>query len=160
GTVQITNSTLADNAAFGGAGYHTLSQGGSGLGGAVFNLNGSLTIVNSTLAANSVAAGSGTVNGVSGSAGRGAVYTLGMDGVLTGVGGSAIGSAAAAQVKLINSLFANSTGGLDFVNNNSTILAASSNNLATQSTGLPTGFISTTTAALNLGSLGSNGGPT
>jgi Divergent InlB B-repeat domain len=48
GTLAITNSTLAGNAAVGGGG--NLSDPGKGYGGAVFNLSGSFTAVDSTFA--------------------------------------------------------------------------------------------------------------
>ncbi|MBV9122081.1 MAG: hypothetical protein JO112_01815, partial [Planctomycetes bacterium] len=160
GAVTITNSTLTGNTAQGG-GTGAGSGNGSGYGGALFNLNGSLTLINDTLAGNTVAAGTG---GGGGSADGGALYTLGLDGVLaSAVSGqtATIGLAADAQDKFINTLFANSTGGSDIVNNNSTVSNSSSNNLATQSTGLPTGVSATTTAALNLDSMpANNGGPT
>jgi hypothetical protein len=156
GSVTITNSTLASNAADGGDG----STSGSGYGGAVFNLNGGVTLTNDTLAGNTVGAGN---NYSGGSADGGALYTLGMDGVVAYVGGPAIGAAAAASVNAINTLFANSsfvnsTGGSDLFNKNSTF--SGSNDLATQSTNLPTGVTATTTALLNLGGLANNGGPT
>ncbi|MFO0811347.1 MAG: choice-of-anchor Q domain-containing protein [Gemmataceae bacterium] len=125
---------------------------GSGYGGAVFNLNGSLTVVNSTLAGN-------TVGGAN--AAGGALYSLGLDGVrASAVPGqtATIGTASGAQATLVNSLFANTAGGTDIVNNNGTV--AGSNNLATQAAGLPPGVASTTTALLNLGPLAANGGPT
>jgi hypothetical protein len=144
GSITITDSTLAGNAALGGAGYVGAGNG-SGYGGALFNLNGRLTITNSTLASNT----------------GGALYTLGMDGVLaSAVAGqtATVGTAAGAQATFINTIFANSSGGPDLVNNNSTV--SGSNNLATQSTNLPTGVSATTTAALDLGPLANNGGPT
>jgi hypothetical protein len=134
-----------------------LAFNGSGYGGAVFNLNGSITITNSTLASNTVAAGS-SGNAGSGSAAGGALYTLGLNSVLAYVGGPKIGTAAGAQATFLNTIFANSTGGLDIVNTNSTI--SGSNNLATQSTDLPSGVSATTTAFLQLDPLANNGGPT
>ena len=154
GTVTITNTTLSGNTAKGGAG----GFGGSGFGGAVFNLNGSISLLNSTLSGNTVAPGTGYYTGT---AAGGALYTLGINGVYaSGYGtGATIGTAAGAIVSATNTIFANSTGGLDLVNNGSTF--SGSNNLATQSTGLPTGVSSTTTTALNLASsLANNGGPT
>ncbi len=156
GSVTITNSTLSGNTARGGAGLD--SGNGSGYGGALFNLNGGITLINDTLAGNTVAAGKG-ISTVGGAADGGAVYTLGLDGVLASAGGTAtIGSAAGARANFINTIFANSTGGADLVNNNTTITGG--NNLATQSTGLPAGVTATTSAALNLGPLVSNFGPT
>ena len=51
----------------------------------------------------------------------GALYSLGLDGVVAFVGGPTIGSAAGALVSAVNTIFANSTGGTDLVNNNSTV---------------------------------------
>ena len=157
GTVIITNSTLAGNTAKGGAGGPGAGNG-SGFGGALFNLNGSIILTNDTLADNTVAAGG---VGKRGSAAGGALYTLGLNGVLaSAVAGqtTTIGAAADAQATLVNSIFADSTGGLDIVNNNSTLNGT--NNLATQSSGLPDVVYETTPSLLNLGSLADNGGPT
>jgi hypothetical protein len=64
----------------------------------------------------------------------------------------------AASVALTDALLANSTGTSDFVNDGGTV--SGDHNLATQ-TGLPASvFTETTTAALALGPLASNGGPT
>ncbi len=147
GAVNIVNSTLTGNSAEGGSGgtspYGGDGGNGAGFGSAVFNLNGSINLTNDTLASNTVA-GASTDGG--------ALYTMGMNGVL--------GSSTAAQAvaTLNNDIFANTTGGTDIVNNNGTV--SGGNNLATQTTSLPTGVTSTTTAALNLGALASNGGPT
>src|SRR5262249_34079 len=73
GTVTLINLTLTGNTAQGG-GANTFFAGGSGLGGAVFNLNGTLTVTNSTLAANTVTAASGQSG--TGTADGGAIYTL------------------------------------------------------------------------------------
>src|SRR6185312_10560862 len=103
-----------------------------------------------TLAGNTVTAG-----GTTASAAAGALYTMSLNNVLV--------VTANAQAILNNTIFANSIGDGDFVNNQAsgTSTVTGSNNLATQTTGLPTtGFTSTTTAALHLGSLASNGGPT
>ena len=157
GTVTITNSTLVGNTARGGAGAAGAANG-SGYGGAVFNLNGSVTLTNDTLAGNIVTAGIGNTGGAGSSASGGALFTLGLNGVVAYVGGPSIGSASAAQVRAINTIFANSAGGLDIVSNNSTVTG--SNNLATQSSSLPSGVASTTPALLNLVGLALNGGPT
>ncbi len=58
GSLTITNSTLAINAALGGAG-NASGQGGSGFGGAIFNLDGTAILVNDTFAGNHVVAGDG-----------------------------------------------------------------------------------------------------
>lgn len=55
GRVNITNSTIAENAARGGyASYY--STAGSGFGGGIFNLNGSIRLVNATIANNQLSA--------------------------------------------------------------------------------------------------------
>ncbi len=158
GTVNVTNSTLSQNSAIGGAGATVSKLNGSGFGGAIFNLNGALNLRNSTLAANTVSGG--PAGPVSGAAEGGAVYTLGLNNVWESgtQTGPTIGSASGAVVTTSNSIFANTVGGSDIVNNNSAFSGGS--NLATQSTSLPTGVSSTTTAALNLDTLKSNGGPT
>jgi hypothetical protein len=81
GSVTITNSTLAGNAADGGNGLYSGTAGGpgSGLGGALFNLNGSVTLNNATLALNSVAAGA-QAGGLTGLATGGALFSLGLNG--------------------------------------------------------------------------------
>src|SRR5262249_7931306 len=104
GALIITNSTLAGNTAQGGGGWHN----GSGYGGAVFNLNGRLTLTNNTLASNeAVSAGGGLDPGGWGDGAGGALYTLGLDGVVAYVGGPTIGNAADAQVILNNTLLVN-----------------------------------------------------
>ena len=173
GSVTITNSTLYGNAAVGGTG----AGNGSAFGGAIFNLNGSLDLLNATIAGNSVAAG---VGGTGGNADGGALYTLGMNNVfVNGTGtGATIGTAAGAMVTAYNTIFANSIGGSsDIVNNNTIISGSSAGNLFTEglppvppvpAPALPPGspppppapFTQTTTAALALGTLGVNGGPT
>jgi hypothetical protein len=145
GTVVMTNSTLAGNRAQGGNG----ESGGSAFGGAVFNLNGSLTLRNCTLAANTILGG-GSFGGSIGSSGGGALYSLGLD-------GTGFGTAAGALVSITNNLFANTLGGSSVVNTNGTF--SGGGNLATQTTGLPSGVASTTTAALNLIDVAHNGGP-
>ncbi len=64
-TVSFSNSTISGNFAIGGAGGTRYSgnasggEAGKGLGGGVFNLNGTLTVNNSTLANNTAAQGGG-----------------------------------------------------------------------------------------------------
>jgi immunoglobulin I-set domain protein len=85
GTLTIVNSTLAANTAAGGAG----ANAGQGLGGAVFNLNGQATVTNSTLAANTAGTG-------------GALFNLAYD----------TATARTASVTLVQSILADSTGGV------------------------------------------------
>jgi hypothetical protein len=98
GTVTIINSTLADNVAFGGIVLQgTGSGGGSGLGGAVFNLDGSVSLFDDTLADN------GAVDGTPGRVGAGgAVYNLAFGNNITN------GLPVAAQITLANTILSNS----------------------------------------------------
>ena len=128
--LTLVNSTLTGDVALGGQGGSGAANG-SGLGGAVFNRDGTAAVTFSTLAGN-------TAND-----GGGAFYNL-SDG-----GGPA-------SVTLIDSLFANSTGASDFFNNGGAV--GGDNNLITQSGLSPSVFAATTTAALALGPLASNGG--
>jgi hypothetical protein len=57
GTLNLTNSTLADNRVIGGDADYNSGNGGSGFGGAIFNLYGNVNILFSTLADNSVLGG-------------------------------------------------------------------------------------------------------
>ncbi len=118
GTVTITDSTLAANAARGGRGID--SGNGSGFGGAIFNLNGSLNLLDSTLDANTVAAGTGNF-GIGGSTDGGALYSLGLN-------GTGVGSASGAQLTVDNSILANSAGGTNDLVNNNTASVTTSNN--------------------------------
>lgn len=77
GSLTVINSTLTANTAQGGGSVTYLvdpktgirnvlvgfSTGGSGFGGAIFNLDGTASITFSTLAANTVTAGTGSTNG-------------------------------------------------------------------------------------------------
>jgi len=171
GTVTLTDSTLTGNFAEGG--FNGAGAGnGSAFGAAVFNLNGTVSMTNDTLANNNLRPGDG---GNGGSADGADLYTLGLANVVAYIGGPNIGPAdGAASATLTNNIFANGTetteqnnnvpvtGVSDIFNNNSSTLStvSGSNNLATQSSGLPAGVTATTAAALNLGTLASNGGPT
>ena len=104
---------------------------GSGLGGAVFNNSGAVAVTFSTLVGNTADDG-------------GAFYNLSQGGP--------------ASAALTDSLFANSTAASDFFNNGGTV--GGDHNLTTQSGLSPSVFTATTAAALALGSLASNGGPT
>ena len=90
-TLELRNSTLRANQALGGGGGGS-AQSGSGLGGAVFNRNGTVTLLNVTLASNDASDG-------------GALYNLGDD--LIG-GGSGLGS-----MTVRNSILADSVGAND-----------------------------------------------
>jgi hypothetical protein len=110
GTVQVTNSTLANNSAVGGS-YVTNGfggDGGDGYGGAIFNLDGSVQLTFDTIAANTVTAGSGsTANGL---ADGGALYNLAYG------NNYATGAGVTASVTLDNSILSGSTNGSAAVN--------------------------------------------
>ncbi len=61
GTVTITGSTFTGNSAVGGSGAGAAGAG-SGLGGAIFNYDGSLTVNNTTLSGNTANQGEGIAN--------------------------------------------------------------------------------------------------
>jgi CSLREA domain-containing protein len=110
GTVSITDSTLADNSAQGGAAASptegivqaaetpdTLNlAAGDGYGGAIFDLNGTVVSDDSTFAFNAASSGGG-----------GAIFSLGASGIAT-QSGPALG-ATIATVTLNNSILAKST---------------------------------------------------
>ncbi|MEZ5591792.1 MAG: hypothetical protein R3F53_14200 [Gammaproteobacteria bacterium] len=114
GTTTIENSTLSGNVASGGSsggapspygGYNLpLGSGfaGDGLGGAIFNLSGSVTITSSTIAENTVEGGQST-NAAQVGTGDGAIYNL--------------GDGATATLVLTNTLVADTLGGDDVVGN-------------------------------------------
>ncbi len=148
GSVIITDSTLADNVAEGGAagpgvitGQH--GQAGSGLGGAVFNRDGSITILDSTIANNSANAG-------------GALFVLGDGTVGNGT----------AMVGLTNTILAGtSASASDFQSatvSGGVVVAGGSNDLieTVPTTGGFSGSATITGLAPELGALGNYGGPT
>jgi len=111
GILNLVNCTLAGNKAQGG---NSFRDAGSGFGGAIFNLNGSITLINSTLAFNSVDSGvtSDLINFNNGQADGGSVYNLSYGNMIED------GSASEATVNLINSILANTVGGInDLINN-------------------------------------------
>ncbi|HMY74889.1 MAG TPA: Ig domain-containing protein, partial [Blastocatellia bacterium] len=77
-------------------------NGGSGVGGALFNLNGTLTLNNCTLASNNVVAGVGGINGANGQALGGALYNLAFGNRIADGGATTAGTVAH------NSIFASS----------------------------------------------------
>ena len=132
---MITNSTLTNNSAVGGAAGPG-ATGGKGLGGAVFERDGSLTVLNATISGNTAAQG-----------GRG-VYLLGD------------GSTAAAT--LTNTIIGQSdTNVTDFVaatiNSGSTNTSGAGNIIGSQ-TGFGGSIV--TSSDPMLGTLSNNGGPT
>jgi hypothetical protein len=156
GSVTITNSTLAGNAASGGIGGGALgvapSQGGSACGGAIFNLDGTVTLINDTLAGNYVLPGN------SASAPGDDLYNLAFGNRLTD------GGPVSATVNLTNDILAGTSGGSDLVNdaqgaaNRATVNVNGPNLTQQAATGTLNGsFI---TGNPQLGPLQNNGGPT
>jgi hypothetical protein len=162
--VLLTNCTLTGNSAHGGAGSGAVgSSGGSGYGGALFNLDGGVTLNDDTLAANTVSGGSHGTGGSSGQAAGGAVYNLAFGNQIQS------GAATSATLVLFNSILSTTRGGPDLASNalngNSTNTAAitGSANLVQSrdltNTSLAPGVI-TVIADPELGPLQNNGGPT
>lgn len=171
GTLLIVNSTLAGNTAQGGAGGKDPvggkgGDGGSGYGGAIFNLDGSVTINNATIVKNYVLSGSAGAGGGSAGAFGGAVYNLAYGNVIQ------TGGAVSATLTLNNNIIAETISGkgytsdlvsfvIDGNNKNSTAINGSTN-LVTQLGGFtkPGSGVITVTTSPNLGPLQDNGGPT
>jgi N-acetylneuraminic acid mutarotase len=105
GNVIFTNCTLTANTATGGNGDYA----GSGYGGAVFNLDGSLTSLNTTVAGNTVSAGAAGLGPKI--ADGGAVYSLAFGNNINS------GGSVGATLTLDNSILANTIGGTDLVSN-------------------------------------------
>ncbi len=131
--------------------------GGSGYGGAIFSLDGTLNLIFCTVADNTVTAGTGASNG---GADGGAVYNLAYGNTI------AAGAAESATATITDSILSDSTGGVDLVNND---VNGNNTNTATATLNGPnlvqtsSGAISGTTpftADPQLGPLQSNGGPT
>jgi hypothetical protein len=155
GTLTIINSTLTGNTAQGGNGF----QGGSGFGGAIFNLDGSVTLQDATIASNTVAAGTSNT-GPAGTTDGGAVYSLAFGHNINN------GTSVLASLTLDNSILANTTGGTDLVSqatasgvtgiHGSTSLVMSNTLIAST---VDAGVITVVTDPV-LGALANNGGPT
>jgi hypothetical protein len=150
GVLLITNSTLTGNTAQGGAAPLT-GNGGSGYGGALFNLDGSITLNDATVAANSVSGGS---------ADGGAVYNLAFGNLIQS------GGAVSATLTLNNNILSNTTGRTDLASNimngkntNTAAITGESNLVERTDSSIPPGVITVTTNP-NLGPLQNNGGPT
>jgi hypothetical protein len=160
GVVSLTNCTLAGNTAQGGNALRSGigGFGGSGYGGAIFNLDGTLNLTFCTVADNTVAAGTGDSG--NGAAGGGAIYNLAYGNTI------AAGAAESATATITDGILSNSTGGVDLVNN---VVNGNNTNTATATLNGPnlvqtsSGAISGTTpltADPQLGLLQNNGGPT
>jgi hypothetical protein len=163
GVVQITNCTLTGNSARGGAGSSALhSNGGSGYGGALFNLDGAVTLNDDTLARNTVTGGS-SLSGSRGKAAGGAVYNLAFGNQIQS------GGATSATLVLFNNILSTTRGGPDLASNaingnnpNTAAITGSSNLVQTRNltnTSLAIGVI-TVIADPELGPLQNNRGPT
>ena len=184
GTVLVTNSTLAGNLAQGGI-VHLLDAvviananlirnpsqvggagAGSGMGGAIFNLNGRVAMLNTTVASNTAPQGGG------------AIYSLGDNGIDTQSGPALPATALpanAASIILNNTILAGSTDGAgnrvsDFIQNlndsgngggNGYVTSGGGSNLIV-SNGVNYPFEGGIIVSNNplLGSLANNGGPT
>jgi hypothetical protein len=122
GVLTMTDCTLAYNIAqggnggFGGNDCAKGGEGGSGLGGAIFNLDGLASLADSTVDRNVVVAGQGGVAGgdtwskaKSGSSDGGAVYNLAFGNFIS------TGGPTGAELSLFNNILADSTGGSDLV---------------------------------------------
>ncbi|HWE03502.1 MAG TPA: Ig-like domain-containing protein, partial [Tepidisphaeraceae bacterium] len=155
GALTITNSTFANNSAYGGGG----GQAGQGLGGAIFNLNGVVTTNDSTIANNIAPQGGG------------AIYSLGDNGIATQAG--PVLPSITANIILNNSILSGSNDGAenlvsDFVQNTNdsgqitghaagTVASSGANDI------VQTGSVYTIAASVanpDLGALANNGGPT
>ncbi|HEY7308797.1 MAG TPA: choice-of-anchor Q domain-containing protein [Gemmataceae bacterium] len=160
----LINCTLADNFAQGGNGGPATSPAGSthaagsGLGGAIFNVDAQLSLTNCTLANNTVAGG--TSAGGAGIADGGAVYNLAFgDDIRTG-------NAVTASVLMNNSILALSNTGHDLVSqalggdHTNTATVGGSHNLVMSSSGTIGAGVITLTANPKLGPLQNNGGLT
>ena len=99
GTATITNSTIANNTASGGSG----ANNGQGLGGGLFNVDGSVTLLQDTIAFNTVSTDGGSV------------YNLAFGNFVSGVPG---GPQSTASLTIYNSILAGSTGGTSELVNN------------------------------------------
>jgi hypothetical protein len=144
GSATVLNSTLADNTAQGGG------SAGSGLGGAIFNLDGTVSLTYATVAENN------TLNG-------GAVYNLAF-------GNTQAGVAATAALSLVNSILGQDTGSDALINDaengahtntakvlGSTNLVQSDINTGNGTHTIASGVI-TRTGSPQLGILANNGG--
>jgi hypothetical protein len=164
GTTTVIDSTLAGNTAQGGSVSGNLGGGGNGLGGAIFNLDGTVNLIYATVAENTVTAGSGASKGA---ATGGAVYNLSF-------GNTQAGGATTATLTLFNSVLGQDSGGSDLVNDaengkqtnfalvqGSTNLVQSSTNTGNGTHTIAPGVIPLPlTASPDLGPLRNNGGPT
>jgi hypothetical protein len=146
GTVVITNSTLAGNAAKGGAGGESIDGGGSageGLGGGVFNYDGALTVNDSTLSLNTAAGGGQGI--VSLADGTNGTTTTQVDNTIISQSDPSVSDLVVNQ---INNGSATVSGNVNLIRN-TTLL-----NGVTEP-----GLKATSTADPQLGSLQANGGP-
>jgi hypothetical protein len=160
GQATLVNCTLTNNTAEGGSSNGvsaSIGNGGSGLGGAVFNLDGTATLTNDTLAANTVTRGTGAV---SGGADGGAVFNLAFGNDID------TGKPVAASLLLNNSLLATSSTGNDLVSKavngvgHNAATVSGSDNLVMTSSGTIDASVISSMANPTLGPLQNNGGLT
>jgi hypothetical protein len=148
GTTTVVNSTLTGNTAQ--PGRNLTGAIGNGLGGAIFNLDGSVSLTYATIAENN------TLNG-------GAVYNLAF-------GNDQAGNAATATLTLVNSVLGQDSRGIDLINDaengahtntakvlGSTNLVQSNANTGNGTHTIASGVI-TRTGSPQVGTLANNGG--
>ncbi|MCB9452479.1 MAG: DUF11 domain-containing protein [Anaerolineaceae bacterium] len=152
GTITITDSTIANNT--------TITNGAVGEGGAgVDNQHGNIDITNTTISGNRVQTNAGALSG-SGAAihhGNGGVVTINYSTLANNTSRDGGGIRAQSQVTVSNSILMNTaTNGPNC--NPVFVITDGGNNFVDDGTNCPAGFI--VSAALNLGALADNGGPT
>ena len=151
-TVTITNSTFSGNTA-NGAGFST--------GGAIYNSSGLLNVTNSTFSGNSVGNWGGAINSYGGSQ---VIKNTTFSGNTAGVAGAAFYNSYTGFTLSGNLFNTNKVGGTvqSCVNSFGTTLSDQGYNVADDATCFNggTGDVPSTAAAIGLGSLAPNGGPT
>jgi hypothetical protein len=157
GTLRVVNSTFTGCSATGGAGGGGTAVAGMGLGGAIFQRNGSVTLLFSTLAFNSVSSPTGTPASEDG----GALYTLGDSTASSDGSGGPTATLSVDSAILSNSV----TAANDFVKNTngggaSVTIASSNVNVVVHQTPAATLNVIAGNADPQLSVLASNGGPT
>ncbi len=165
---MIANSTLSSNTAQGGSAGNFKETGGdgSGYGGGLFNLNGTVTLTNDTFAGNS--ANPGTSFGGAGASDGGAVYNLAIT-ALNSVGGTSATATQTATITVANTIFSHNTNlssQADLANNQingTATIDATGPNIVSAAVENTDGTVSGTTfmvADPQLGALANNGGLT
>lgn len=155
-TVTITNSTFSGN---------TANAAGYSVGGAIYNSSGWLNVTNSTFSGNSAANWGGAIMGYggSGSINVQVIKNSTFSGNTAGVAGAAFYNSYAGTTLSGNLFNANKVAGtVQSCVNYQTTLTDQGYNVADDATcfNAGSGDVPTTAAAIGLGSLASNGGPT